>query len=255
MIMVGRKRTRDERMSSQKGSQGKSKHGDSPYPTSSGAYTRSPRKKKSLPGYMHGTEKENGQADAPLLYPSSSSTSAPESVTFGESDGLENFSNPFLNFDPFVVNTGNDAFNLNNPAFTPDSSAFLPSFPSFPFAIPQPEHIPFSLPSLSFPSFTSLPTPSPSTPTAALSPATLITNDGSSLPCDLDSLPEDPQGMIDILKHSAASPSERDKWMIIAGHYRGVGNTEAALAVVNVMVEGVSNSSQFYPRLKLDFAR
>ena len=253
MTLLGRKRRRDERSNQHKGAQGKNKHADSPYPESS--HARSPRKKRSLPAYMRDTEKENGRSSVGASLPSSSSTPTPGLLAFGEPDSLENLSNPFIVLDPFLMDPTNGALNLDSSAFIPETMPCFQQFPSFPFSVPQPDPTPFTLPSLSFPSFTSLPTPSPSTPAAMLSTTNLISHDGSGLIYDLDSLPEDPQGVIDRLKQSAASLVDRDKWMIVAGHYRSRSNTEAALAVGIAMIEGILMPFLVQPRSKLSFCQ
>lgn len=56
-----------------------------------------------------------------------------------------------------------------------------------------------------------------------------------SISCDLDSLEEDPKGIISLLKMCSC---ERDKWMVVAADYRRRGNCAAAITVVTAMVEG-----------------
>ncbi|KAH8108091.1 hypothetical protein BXZ70DRAFT_35680 [Cristinia sonorae] len=68
------------------------------------------------------------------------------------------------------------------------------------------------------------------------SPSIVLTCDGSQYICDLESLTEDPRSVIIILTKTAAHPLERDKWMIVAAHYRGKGNLDAAVAVVSGMM-------------------
>ena len=155
MTLLGRKRRRDERSNQHKGAQGKNKHADSPYPESS--HARSPRKKRSLPAYMRDTEKENGRSSVGASLPSSSSTPTPGLLAFGEPDSLENLSNPFIVLDPFLMDPTNGALNLDSSAFIPETMPCFQQFPSFPFSVPQPDPTPFTLPSLSFPSFTSSP--------------------------------------------------------------------------------------------------
>ncbi|OBZ68108.1 hypothetical protein A0H81_11806 [Grifola frondosa] len=43
---------------------------------------------------------------------------------------------------------------------------------------------------------------------------------GEPIICDLESLDEDPQGIITVLKTTANQRAECDKWMIVGGHYR-----------------------------------
>lgn len=52
---------------------------------------------------------------------------------------------------------------------------------------------------------------------------------------DLESLEKDPKAIIELLKVTA---SERDKWIVVACHYRRKGDVEAAISVVTCMVEG-----------------
>lgn len=82
-----------------------------------------------------------------------------------------------------------------------------------------------------------LPTPPPSA-TISTSPSILLSREEHELICDLETISENPDDVIRVLCRSAASSSERDKWMIVAGHYRRKGNTEAAIMVVEAMVQG-----------------
>ncbi|EIM79159.1 uncharacterized protein STEHIDRAFT_163921 [Stereum hirsutum FP-91666 SS1] len=59
---------------------------------------------------------------------------------------------------------------------------------------------------------------------------------GQSISIDLDSLDEDPQAVISLLK---AAEADRDKWMLVGGAYRRKGNLNAAISVVNRMLEGI----------------
>lgn len=59
------------------------------------------------------------------------------------------------------------------------------------------------------------------------------------LACDqVEALKGDPHSTIEVLKRTASTPLDRDKWMVAAGQYRRKGNAEAAIAVVSAMVEG-----------------
>jgi hypothetical protein len=56
-----------------------------------------------------------------------------------------------------------------------------------------------------------------------------------SIAYDLDALEEDPKGIISLLSLASC---ERDKWMVVGGHYRRKGNLNAAISVVTAMIEG-----------------
>jgi hypothetical protein len=68
---------------------------------------------------------------------------------------------------------------------------------------------------------------------------TLVLNyQGEKFCCDLEALTKDPGNVIFMLQQTASSAIERDKWMIVAAHYRKQHNVSAAIAVVSSMVEG-----------------
>lgn len=130
------------------------------------------------------------------------------------------------------------------------SNAYFPSAMPFPFSFAMPGVMPHNVSSLSFASTNSvgsLPTPAPSTPPPTLSPSIILSYEGGSFTCDLDALSEDPEGVIGVLRQTAANALERDKWMIVAGHYRGKGNVLAALTVITVMIEGMYGLSPGIP--------
>lgn len=56
--------------------------------------------------------------------------------------------------------------------------------------------------------------------------------------CDSDALPEDPTELNAMLTKTFGGASDRDKWMVIAVRYRGLGNLHAAIAVLSAMVSG-----------------
>ncbi|KAI0071727.1 hypothetical protein K474DRAFT_1775997 [Panus rudis PR-1116 ss-1] len=98
-----------------------------------------------------------------------------------------------------------------------------------------------SVDAMNVPALLPTPAPSTSTSTSTLSPSIVLSCDGGTFACDLDSLTESPRSVINVLSRTAASPMERDKWMIVAGHYRGKGNIEAALSVVEAMVNTMTS--------------
>ncbi|TFY83004.1 hypothetical protein EWM64_g999 [Hericium alpestre] len=57
---------------------------------------------------------------------------------------------------------------------------------------------------------------------------------GETICYDLQTLEENPKAIISLLKTTA---SERDKWMVVGGFYRRMGNAKAAIAVVSTMLE------------------
>lgn len=81
---------------------------------------------------------------------------------------------------------------------------------------------------------------SPTQPGAASSssPSIILTFRGERVNCALGALDGDPAGIITVLRATAASALERDKWMIVAGYYRGAGNVTAAARVVEAMLDG-----------------
>ena len=52
---------------------------------------------------------------------------------------------------------------------------------------------------------------------------------------NLEELEDDPKGIISLLELSTC---ERDKWMIVAAHYRRSGKTAAAINVLTSMMKG-----------------
>lgn len=75
-------------------------------------------------------------------------------------------------------------------------------------------------------------------PPAMPSPVITLSYSGQSLDCELDSLTDDPASIIFTLSQAAAQSAERDKWMIVAGYYRGKRSIRAAISVVAAMVDG-----------------
>ena len=80
--------------------------------------------------------------------------------------------------------------------------------------------------------------PPATTTRIAPSPTIILTYEGNYFNCYLDELTEDPKSVIEVLTQTSAQATHRDKWMIVAGYYRGKGNIKAALAVVKAMVDG-----------------
>ncbi|GBE81047.1 hypothetical protein SCP_0307700 [Sparassis crispa] len=64
---------------------------------------------------------------------------------------------------------------------------------------------------------------------------------GERVQCDLESLDENPTGIIAVLRATANQRVERDKWMIVGGHYRSKGMVRAAVAVIAAMVEALTS--------------
>ncbi|KAH9924891.1 uncharacterized protein B0H18DRAFT_955290 [Fomitopsis serialis] len=60
---------------------------------------------------------------------------------------------------------------------------------------------------------------------------------GMPVTCDLRKLEEDPKKIIAVLKATASSSPERDKWMVVAAQYRVRGHFMAAIHVLDAMVE------------------
>ena len=52
---------------------------------------------------------------------------------------------------------------------------------------------------------------------------------------DLEGLEDDPRGIISLLEHSTC---ERDKWIVVAAHYRRGGNPVSAIKVLTSMMKG-----------------
>ncbi|CCM03312.1 uncharacterized protein FIBRA_05440 [Fibroporia radiculosa] len=77
----------------------------------------------------------------------------------------------------------------------------------------------------------------------SISPSIILTFQGERVNCELNALEDDPEGIIAVLKATAARSGERDKWMIVAGHYRSRGNISAALAVVEAMIDVMTSTS------------
>jgi hypothetical protein len=69
-----------------------------------------------------------------------------------------------------------------------------------------------------------------------------------SITCDLDSLGDDPKGIISLLKLCSC---ERDKWMIVGADYRRRGNSPAAISVITAMVEGRAHVQVEYSMLMI----
>lgn len=65
----------------------------------------------------------------------------------------------------------------------------------------------------------------------------MLNYQGEKFCCDLETLTEDPGNVMFMLQQTAASVIERDKWIIVAAHYRKQHNASAAIAVVSSMVE------------------
>lgn len=73
-------------------------------------------------------------------------------------------------------------------------------------------------------------------PSFTLQTVLVMSLSNENITYDLDTLESDPKGIISLLKLTA---SERDKWMMVACHYRKNGQFEAAIQVVHAMVEGL----------------
>ena len=78
-------------------------------------------------------------------------------------------------------------------------------------------------------SFVSEPTPRTSRQTLAM------TICEEPIAVDLEELEDDPKGIISLLEFSTC---ERDKWFIVAAHYRRGGNAVAAIKVLTSMMKG-----------------
>ncbi len=74
-------------------------------------------------------------------------------------------------------------------------------------------------------------------------PSLVLHYEGEYFTCELDAITEDPENVIFLLQQTAASAMERDKWMIVAAHYRRKQNLTAAAAVMSSMLDGMSSSS------------
>lgn len=72
-------------------------------------------------------------------------------------------------------------------------------------------------------------------PSFTLDNGLVMTLCGEQIHYNLESLEENPNSIIDLLK---ATLSERDKWIIVACHYRRKGNFESAITVMMSMIEG-----------------
>ncbi|KAI0812575.1 hypothetical protein BC629DRAFT_945987 [Irpex lacteus] len=73
-------------------------------------------------------------------------------------------------------------------------------------------------------------------------PSLVLHYEGEYFTCELDAITEDPENVIFLLQQTAASAMERDKWMIVAAHYRRKQNLTAAAAVMSSMLDGMSSS-------------
>ncbi|CAL1707897.1 unnamed protein product [Somion occarium] len=219
----------DDRGRPKRGSYETNRQEGSSIASSSRTYSRSPRRNRVSSEYMRDCGKENGQSKI-------SSPSASVSTSMADAGR-------FMDVD--VQDINGDFFSSN---------AYFPSTMPFPLSFAMPGVMPHSLPSLSFASTNSvgsLPTPAPSTPAPTLSPSIILSYEGGSFTCDLDALSEDPEGVIGVLRQTAANALERDKWMIVAGHYRGKGNILAALAVITVMIEVMTSPVVGIPEREL----
>lgn len=82
----------------------------------------------------------------------------------------------------------------------------------------------------------------PSRPPSSEVPSLVLHYEGEYFTCGLDAITEDPENVIFLLQQTAASAMERDKWMIVAAHYRRKQNLTAAAAVMSSMLDGMSSS-------------
>ncbi|THV02377.1 hypothetical protein K435DRAFT_963110 [Dendrothele bispora CBS 962.96] len=77
-------------------------------------------------------------------------------------------------------------------------------------------------------------------PRATLSSHIAVSFSGETFTYDLRSLQSDPREIIQLLKSSA---SERGNWMIIAAHYRRIGNPSAAITVMTELLDVMAQHS------------
>lgn len=82
------------------------------------------------------------------------------------------------------------------------------------------------------------PMTSVTSPGSSPSPSIILVFGGQQIVCELDRMNDDPGEIITVLKATASQMQERDKWMIVGGHYRSRGNVRAAIAVISTMIEG-----------------
>ncbi|KZT00480.1 uncharacterized protein LAESUDRAFT_718141 [Laetiporus sulphureus 93-53] len=87
----------------------------------------------------------------------------------------------------------------------------------------------------------------PATSTANSAPVITLTFHGSPLSVALDALDADAAGIIDVLRVTAGSMLERDKWMVVAGWYRGRGLVLSAVQVVSEMINVMTSSPVSLP--------
>ncbi|KDQ57753.1 hypothetical protein JAAARDRAFT_194035 [Jaapia argillacea MUCL 33604] len=98
---------------------------------------------------------------------------------------------------------------------------------------PNGSHLTFSSPI--FPSAQSSLSSFPTLPSFSSSHSQLnLTICGMSIPYDLDRLEDNPDPIIALLQTAG---SGRDNWMVVGGHYRRLGNINAAMTVVATMVQ------------------
>ncbi|KAH9945675.1 hypothetical protein B0H21DRAFT_744176 [Amylocystis lapponica] len=83
--------------------------------------------------------------------------------------------------------------------------------------------------------------------TSSSSACIILTYCGTRVTCNLDKLDESADGIIEVLKATAAQFLERDKWMIVGGHYRSKGNVRAAAAVMSAMIEVMTSHAVGLP--------
>ncbi|KAI0915742.1 hypothetical protein AcV5_003580 [Taiwanofungus camphoratus] len=154
---------------------------------------------------------------------------------------LQPWSNERPTIMPLSDNASHDSLNVLSLVSHAVPQSGIPFGNSVPPAVQHP--LPPSYSSHCFPS-TLIQPAAPAVPfnasdakAPAASPSIILTFQGERISCDLETLDANPDGIIGVLKATASQCLERDKWMIVGGHYRSKGNVGAAAAVISAMVE------------------
>ena len=79
----------------------------------------------------------------------------------------------------------------------------------------------------------------PTQPTIQSEPPKLALHyEGEQFTCDLDALTKDLENVVSLLQQTSTSAMERDKWMLVAAHYRRKHDHSSAAVVISAMIDG-----------------
>lgn len=82
--------------------------------------------------------------------------------------------------------------------------------------------------------------PTPPLSATYLTPSPTVPHGEDERACNLEVAKENSDDIIKALSRTAASPLERDKWMIAAGQFRRKGETEAVITTIETMIQGIA---------------